>query len=93
MVPRGNASTTEASALCTFQESWKIATIQQGAHDQYATLPESVMLLIKGHLSGTRQSLPFGGFSFVPSNLLILNGGQRRDRTADAGLFRAALYH
>jgi hypothetical protein len=24
---------------------------------------------------------------------LILNGGQRRDRTADAGLFRAALYH
>ena len=25
--------------------------------------------------------------------LLILNGGQRRDRTADAGLFRAALYH
>jgi hypothetical protein len=28
-----------------------------------------------------------------PANLLILNGGQRRDRTADAGLFRAALYH
>jgi hypothetical protein len=25
--------------------------------------------------------------------LLILSGGQRRDRTADAGLFRAALYH
>jgi len=24
-------------------------------------------------------------------NLLIINGGQRRDRTADAGLFRAAL--
>jgi len=24
---------------------------------------------------------------------LILSGGQRRDRTADAGLFRAALYH
>jgi hypothetical protein len=24
---------------------------------------------------------------------LNLNGGQRRDRTADAGLFRAALYH
>jgi hypothetical protein len=23
----------------------------------------------------------------------ILGGGQRRDRTADAGLFRAALYH
>jgi hypothetical protein len=29
----------------------------------------------------------------VWANLLILNGGQRRDRTADAGLFRAALYH
>ena len=27
------------------------------------------------------------------AKLLILNGGQRRDRTADAGLFRAALYH
>jgi hypothetical protein len=31
--------------------------------------------------------------SFIPRKLLILNGGQRRDRTADAGLFRAALYH
>ena len=29
----------------------------------------------------------------LPNKLLILNGGQRRDRTADAGLFRAALYH
>ena len=29
-------------------------------------------------------------FLNVPSKLLILNGGQRRDRTADAGLFRAA---
>jgi putative transposase len=26
----------------------------------------------------------------VPLKLLILSGGQRRDRTADAGLFRAA---
>ena len=25
----------------------------------------------------------------MSSKLLILNGGQRRDRTADAGLFRA----
>ena len=25
----------------------------------------------------------------LPGKLLILNGGQRRDRTADAGLFRA----
>ncbi len=25
-------------------------------------------------------------------NLLILSGGQRRDRTADAGLFRAGLF-
>ena len=29
----------------------------------------------------------------MEANLLILIGGQRRDRTADAGLFRAALYH
>ena len=29
----------------------------------------------------------------VEAKLLIINGGQRRDRTADAGLFRAALYH
>jgi hypothetical protein len=29
----------------------------------------------------------------MSSRLLTLNGGQRRDRTADAGLFRAALYH
>ena len=27
----------------------------------------------------------------IEAKLLILNGGQRRDRTADAGLFRAAL--
>ncbi len=26
-------------------------------------------------------------------NLIGESGGQRRDRTADAGLFRAALYH
>jgi hypothetical protein len=29
----------------------------------------------------------------VRADLLVLSGGQRRDRTADAGLFRAALYH
>ncbi len=29
----------------------------------------------------------------IKAKLLIINGGQRRDRTADAGLFRAALYH
>jgi hypothetical protein len=32
-------------------------------------------------------------FSVIAFKSLILNGGQRRDRTADAGLFRAALYH
>jgi hypothetical protein len=30
-----------------------------------------------------------GGLDFRSRKLLILNGGQRRDRTADAGLFRA----
>jgi hypothetical protein len=29
----------------------------------------------------------------ITVTLLIEDGGQRRDRTADAGLFRAALYH
>jgi hypothetical protein len=29
-------------------------------------------------------------YCVLPAKLLILNGGQRRDRTADAGLFRAA---
>jgi hypothetical protein len=29
------------------------------------------------------------GLMFIPRKLLILNGGQRRDRTADAGLFVA----
>jgi hypothetical protein len=37
--------------------------------------------------------MPRGITSELFSKLLILNGGQRRDRTADAGLFRAALYH
>src|ERR1700688_1089392 len=32
-----------------------------------------------------------GGLCFIPRKPLILNGGQRRDRTAAAGLFRAAL--
>ena len=32
-------------------------------------------------------------YSTLFAKLLILSGGQRRDRTADAGLFRAALYH
>ena len=43
--------------------------------------------------STTHKSLPFGRLIFIPRKALILNGGQRRDRTADAGLFRAALYH
>ncbi len=34
-----------------------------------------------------------GGSHAEVAKSLILNGGQRRDRTADAGLFRAALYH
>jgi hypothetical protein len=32
-----------------------------------------------------------GGFRFDPRKSLILYGGQRRDRTADAGLFQGRL--
>jgi len=52
--------------------------------------PKSVMLFITSHLAKTRESLRQGRLIFVLRKSLILNGGQRRDRTADAGLFRAA---
>jgi hypothetical protein len=31
-----------------------------------------------------------GGYGLITCKYMIRNGGQRRDRTADAGLFRAA---
>jgi hypothetical protein len=51
------------------------------------------MLFITSYLAKTHESLPLGRLVFVLRKSLILSGGQRRDRTADAGLFRAALYH
>jgi hypothetical protein len=44
-------------------------------------------------LADTRKEVILEGREDGEVKLLILNGGQRRDRTADAGLFRAALYH
>jgi hypothetical protein len=34
-----------------------------------------------------------GGIWLGATEVIGFNGGQGRDRTADAGLFRAALYH
>ena len=36
------------------------------------------------------RTIPVAG---IRNGVCSSNGGQRRDRTADAGLFRAALYH
>jgi hypothetical protein len=51
--------------------------------------------LIEYFQSFTKEGVEVAGRITVQiaPKLLILNGGQRRDRTADAGLFRAALYH
>jgi hypothetical protein len=63
------------------------------SHDQYTTTVLEVNLLkAKAVLENVKAS-EIRRPCLRSSNLLILNGGQRRDRTADAGLFRAALYH
>jgi hypothetical protein len=40
-------------------------------------------------LANMKTELILEGKDNILTKLLILNGGQRRDRTADAGLFRA----
>ena len=55
--------------------------------------PKSVMLVTTGYLAKRAKASRHGRLIFSIRKSLILNGGQRRDRTADAGLFRAALYH
>jgi hypothetical protein len=62
-------------------------------HDQYATIPEECHVIHNRWFSKKTKASRTEGSSFNTCKLLILNGGQRRDRTADAGLFRAALYH
>jgi len=47
------------------------------------------MLFITGYLVKTREASRQRMLIFVLCKSLILSGGQRRDRTADAGLFRA----
>jgi hypothetical protein len=44
-------------------------------------------------LTESEQKWPRRIKAAIFGKLSILGGGQRRDRTADAGLFRAALYH
>jgi hypothetical protein len=63
---------------------------KRGTHDQYATIGENWDVIEKEMFTKKRESLPNGRLMIEICNLLILNGGQRRDRTADAGLFRAA---
>jgi hypothetical protein len=45
------------------------------------------------YLADTSKEVTLERREKLVSKSLILSGGQRRDRTADAGLFRAALYH
>lgn len=49
--------------------------------------PEGPILEVAGNVE------LFNGNNEDGESVRISNGGQRRDRTADAGLFRAALYH
>ena len=55
------------------------------------TIREHSELSVFSCLADARRELIFGVSQEVKDKLLILNGGQRRDRTADAGLFRAIL--
>ena len=52
-----------------------------------------IFIKINSLYSSAKKPPKPGGFDVEAAKLLNLNGGQRRDRTADAGLFRAALYH
>src|SRR5258708_29333419 len=61
--------------------------ISKAAHDQYATISEMCHVVQNRVFSQNARKPPVtGGSSFIPRKLLIINGGQRRDRTADAGL-------
>ena len=62
--------------------------------DQYTTVAPKSQVAEKKSLLQKTEGLRVAEASVedLPKSL-ILNGGQRRDRTADAGLFRAALYH
>jgi hypothetical protein len=59
--------------------------------DQYTTTFEIAMLFKMGYLFENVKASRIGDFCVCSCKLLILNGGQRRDRTADAGLFRAGV--
>jgi hypothetical protein len=54
---------------------------------------ENIMSLKHKGLPKKQESFPTWRLVFGSRKSFIFDGGQRRDRTADAGLFRAALYH
>ena len=53
------------------------------------TIREHCELSVFSCLADARREVILVVSQEVKNKLLILNGGQRRDRTADAGLFRA----
>ena len=65
----------------------------RAAHDQYTTILENCQVIHNRFFAKRAKASRQGRLIFVLRKALILDGGQRRDRTADAGLFRAALYH
>ena len=68
----------------------RLLVVRKATHDQYATTPENHHVIEKLRIYlKSRKAFRAGGLFFEFCRLFILNGGQRRDRTADAGLFRA----
>jgi hypothetical protein len=62
----------------------------QGVFYVAGTIGEHCELSVFNCLADARKKVILAASQEIGSKLLILNGGQRRDRTADAGLFRAA---
>jgi hypothetical protein len=73
---------------------WKGAFIGKDSARPIPTIPEKRHVIHNRVFSqNARKASRPGRLIFVLRKSLILNGGQRRDRTADAGLFRDKLAH
>jgi hypothetical protein len=97
--PQGGGKESEAVAL--YARAAEIGKLLRGdVEDARLALAKYVYQLTltprstpEGPLLDTAGDVEiFNGFEEGDGGC-ISNGGQRRDRTADAGLFRAALYH
>jgi hypothetical protein len=87
---RAGVAHSAVFVFCTLQKSWKIAPGKQGSPRPIRDHTQKVSCYTKqGIYPKHVKASHSGGLCFTPRKLLILNGGQRRDRTADAGLFRA----